>query len=316
MEIDLHSASDTQSDDQLLAQNGTGSDTRSHESQSDESSQNGSGSDRAANGGNMEGTNSVGNETGVPDAGAEIDIAQPSGPWQDIVALFPESLGSSLELGGPVTLILALLSLVALTILIYKIGETFFVRERGKRATIRAIGHWSSGDRDRAIEELAERKRSVPRIVHAAMLGLSQPDTEERLVREEVERLAVRENERMRAWLRPLEVIGTISPLLGLFGTVLGMIEAFRQMEAAGSQVNPSVLSGGIWQALLTTGVGLAVGIPALLAFQWLDRRAERHALRIDDLATQVFTARVSRARRSISRRSAGSEPEMATDAA
>jgi biopolymer transport protein ExbB len=54
--------------------------------------------------------------------------------------------------------------------------------------------------------------------------------------------------------------------LLGLFGTVLGMVEAFRQLELAGSQVDPAVLSGGIWQALLTTAVGLAVAIPAVLA--------------------------------------------------
>lgn len=75
--------------------------------------------------------------------------------------------------------------------------------------------------------------------------------------------------------LRPLEVIATVSPLLGLFGTVLGMIEAFRAMEAAGAQVDPSVLSGGIWEALLTTAVGLGVAIPVSLIHSLLERRHE-----------------------------------------
>ena len=114
-------------------------------------------------------------------------------------------------------------------------------------------------------------------------------------MREEVQRVAADDMERLRAHLRTLEVIGAVSPLLGLFGTVLGMIEAFRQMERAGASVDPSTLSGGIWQALLTTGVGLAVAIPTVLAFQWLDRRAERHAHRIEDTVTQVFTAPLHR---------------------
>jgi biopolymer transport protein ExbB len=88
-------------------------------------------------------------------------------------------------------------------------------------------------------------------------------------------------------------VIGTLSPLLGLFGTVLGMIEAFRRLEAAGSRVDPSILSGGIWGALLTTAVGLAVAIPTIAALNWLERRVERLAHDMDDAAARVFTSRI-----------------------
>ena len=80
----------------------------------------------------------------------------------------------------------------------------------------------------------------------------------------------------MRAQLPALEVIGTLTPLLGLLGTVLGMIAAFRAMEVAGSQVDPSVLSGGIWQALLTTAMGLAIAIPVMAAYNWMDRKSQR----------------------------------------
>jgi biopolymer transport protein ExbB len=90
--------------------------------------------------------------------------------------------------------------------------------------------------------------------------------------------------------LRPLEVIANLSPLLGLMGTVLGMISAFQNMEGAGNQVDPSVLSGGIWQALLTTAVGLAVAIPVVAAYNWLDRKVERISSRMNNKVTRVFT--------------------------
>jgi biopolymer transport protein ExbB len=81
--------------------------------------------------------------------------------------------------------------------------------------------------------------------------------------------------QRLSFGLRPLEVIATVAPLLGLFGTVLGMIEAFKAMEAAGAQVDPAVLSGGIWQALLTTAVGLGVAIPVSLIHSLFERQHE-----------------------------------------
>jgi biopolymer transport protein ExbB len=75
---------------------------------------------------------------------------------------------------------------------------------------------------------------------------------------------------------------------------VLGMIEAFRQLEAAGTRVNPSLLAGGIWEALLTTAVGLAVAIPAVAALNWLERVVERTAHDMDSAITGVFTQDLS----------------------
>lgn len=87
--------------------------------------------------------------------------------------------------------------------------------------------------------------------------------------------------QRLSFGLRPLEVIATVAPLLGLFGTVLGMIEAFKAMEAAGAQVDPAVLSGGIWQALLTTAVGLGVAIPVSLIHSLFERQHESLSLQM-----------------------------------
>jgi biopolymer transport protein ExbB len=60
-----------------------------------------------------------------------------------------------------------------------------------------------------------------------------------------------------------LELISTIAPLLGLLGTVLGMIAAFQALQESGSRADPAILAGGIWEALLTTAAGMAVAIPA-----------------------------------------------------
>ena len=72
------------------------------------------------------------------------------------------------------------------------------------------------------------------------------------------------------------------------------MIDAFRQLEQAGNQVDPAVLSGGIWEALLTTAVGLAVAMPTVVALNWLERRVDRLAFEIDDIVTQSFTVDLS----------------------
>lgn len=205
----------------------------------------------------------------------------------------PESLERVLTLGGPITLILMAMSIAALTIIIVKSVQMYAERSRNKSAIDRALKLWQQNDRANAIALIVHADSGVARLLKVAMQGSESAGVSEAHVKEEVQRLASADMESFRSHLRSLEFIGTVSPLLGLFGTVLGMIEAFRQMELTGSQVDPSVLSGGIWQALLTTGVGLAVAIPTMLAHQWLDRRAERHAHRIEDTVTRVFTAHV-----------------------
>nr|WP_319530459.1 MotA/TolQ/ExbB proton channel family protein [uncultured Cohaesibacter sp.] len=114
------------------------------------------------------------------------------------------------------------------------------------------------------------------------------------LVREDVERVALGSLSKTRFLLRFLETVGQVSPLLGLFGTVLGMIEAFQRLQQAGATVDPSVLAGGIWVALLTTAVGLAVAIPASLFADWFTTRVEKEQDVIEELITSVQTGQIT----------------------
>ena len=202
-----------------------------------------------------------------------------------------EPLLRLLQNGGPVVWTLLLLSFFALTLVLAKVFQFWRLGIAPNDILNRSLREWRKGHWHEATI-LLERlpKQPAARVMDTAMQGLMAQHPES-MIREEVTRIAKNHIERLRSWLRALELVASLSPLLGLLGTVLGMIEAFQRLETAGNQVDPALLSGGIWQALLTTAVGLIVAIPALVAHQWLDRRVDRCAHAMEDFTTRVFTS-------------------------
>ena len=198
-------------------------------------------------------------------------------------------IGSFLDTGGPVVWLLLAISIGALSVVVLKLWHFFRLRPEHNEELPQALSAWRQGQHDQAWPML-KPERFNSDIVALAMRELAREDTDQATLREELERVALAKLKDLRSHLPALEVIGTLTPLLGLLGTVLGMITAFRGMEAAGSQVDPSVLSGGIWQALLTTAMGLSIAIPVMAAYNWMDRKAQRVAEQINDAVTQVFT--------------------------
>lgn len=198
--------------------------------------------------------------------------------------------GELLDAGGPVVAILLVLSVVALSVILLKFYQFQRLRLARTRPLDDALNQYLNGNTAAAMRLLNASRHPAAAPLQAAIRGMNRADLSQQLVREEVERIAGEKLNALRAHLRILEVIGSLSPLLGLFGTVLGMIAAFQQLELAGNQVNPSVLSGGIWEALLTTAVGLAVAIPAILALSWFERRVDHCTHLIESSVTRVFT--------------------------
>ena len=92
-------------------------------------------------------------------------------------------------------------------------------------------------------------------------------------IEKEIDRLTQKEFEKIQLFLPSLEIISQVSPLIGLLGTVIGMIDSFNELELGGSLVDPSILAGGIWTALLTTAMGLVVAIPALVSHYFFEKR-------------------------------------------
>jgi len=198
-----------------------------------------------------------------------------------------------LQTGGPVVAILLGMSVVALAIVFAKLLQFRALRVGERRTAEAALRLWKAGQAHEALALAGAARNPAAQALARAMRGQRRGLPEAR-VREEVLRYGGEVLEALRSWFRPLEVIASLAPLLGLFGTVLGMIEAFRQLEAAGSQVNPAILSGGIWEALLTTAVGLAVAIPVVALLNWLERRVDRLAHAMDSTVTRLFTADLS----------------------
>ncbi len=89
--------------------------------------------------------------------------------------------------------------------------------------------------------------------------------------------------------LRGLAIIGNIAPLLGLLGTVTGMIRVFMKIQELGGRVDAQVLAGGIWEALITTAAGLFVAIPTLVAYHYFEGRVDNIASQMKDAAGELI---------------------------
>lgn len=192
-----------------------------------------------------------------------------------------------LERGGAVIWIIAGLSVLALTVILWKVW------------VLSRIGAWGGAQAEAAVDDWKASGAVVGGaggglrllVVRASMEALSDPLLSEQDAREETERVARAKLTEARRGLRVLEVIISVAPLLGLLGTVLGMITAFQALQASGARADPAVLAGGIWEALLTTAAGMAVAIPAALALAWFDAVIERVASDLEDLLARVFLA-------------------------
>lgn len=99
----------------------------------------------------------------------------------------------------------------------------------------------------------------------------------------------------MSRYLQALATIGNIAPLLGLFGTVVGMIKAFMVIQEMGGKVNAAVLAGGIWEAMLTTALGLAVALPTIIAHSYLVSKVNQSEARLQRGAIIFLKAVISR---------------------
>jgi biopolymer transport protein ExbB len=232
----------------------------------------------------------------VPAAPADLQAASPleADPAALITGVEPHGLLDQLQqfllAGGPVVWILLVFSVIASSIILLKIWQLAQLRPESVPQLERSLQLWRDASPEQALDCL-KTPGPVAELMTLAMTGLQQRGGDSPRLRDELDRVASLRLNQLRAYLRPLDVIAMLSPLLGLLGTVLGMIGAFQQMEAAGSQVDPSVLSGGIWQALLTTAVGIAVAIPVTMAHSWLERKTERVAALMSDAVTRVFTS-------------------------
>jgi len=223
----------------------------------------------------------LGEMLGGAEASNALDAAA-SGADSTIWSIVP-----LIDKGGPIVVILLCLSVLSLAIILLKVFQ-FWRAGLTRRAFVdAAITKIEAGDQEGAAALLRKTRSPIARTLLAGVEGSLKGANAE----EEIARVGGNELGGLQSYFRWLEVIGNISPLLGLLGTVIGMISAFQQLEGAGNKVDPAILSGGIWVALLTTAVGLAVAIPAITALNLLESRVDVARLALRDASSRLAAA-------------------------
>ncbi len=125
----------------------------------------------------------------------------------------------------------------------------------------------------------------VTSVIKEALKNIYKPKS---LVEEAVSLKGSLELKNLNKNLHILELIGRIAPLLGLLGTVIGMVNAFRTVSSIKGAVEPSILAGGIWEALLTTVAGLFVAIPAIVLHHFFEDRVKSIAFEMKHRVTEI----------------------------
>jgi len=187
--------------------------------------------------------------------------------------------------GGPVMIPLAILSILGVAVTIEKIISLRQARvvQREILNTIDSVN--TPADIPMAIK-ICERNNSP--FANVIRSGLEEAGEPLPIVRQAMEDTGRREVKRLERYMVLLETVAAASPLLGLLGTVFGMIKVFSVISISGVG-QAGLLSGGIAQALITTAFGLSIGIPALVAFNLLDTRIETIVVKIDTHAHQLL---------------------------
>jgi len=184
--------------------------------------------------------------------------------------------------GGPVMWPLLICSFVSLTVVIERAMFWVVLRRRSNGTLLNEImalcesGDWeairlrTAGTRDYAIKVI--------------ITGILHRDFS---MTKAMESAAADQVKRMRRFMGVLDTMITVAPLLGIFGTVTGIIQSFEALGATGIE-RPAAVTAGIAQALITTAAGLGIAIPSVILYNFFDSLCERAALRIEKYATSL----------------------------
>ncbi|MEM0964245.1 MAG: MotA/TolQ/ExbB proton channel family protein [Bacteroidota bacterium] len=211
-----------------------------------------------------------------PDSAAADTLVAATPPPPPAEPGFFESLQGGIELlflGGWVMFPLLLLSILMVAVVWERVRA--LRRAQGDPDTlVRNVSDYvAAGDVHGAVAYCRERNSPASRILYRGLERLGRPIGE---IKEAVQEAGRRETFDLEKRMDLLASIAAIAPMLGFLGTVTGMIGAFRQIQRYEGLVNPSLLAGGIWEALVTTAAGLAVGLVALFAYNLLVGRITR----------------------------------------
>ena len=186
-------------------------------------------------------------------------------------------------------MVLLAMSVLAVAIILLKLFQFFRSGLRRSAFVEPVMAALNRDSNDEALALLKAQTSPVARVMESALVCGADQHMAIKEIEAEVSRVGSAQIRNLESWLRGLSAIAHLSPLLGLLGTVTGMIVAFMRLEEAGSRVDPSILSGGIWEALLTTAFGLTVAIPAMAAFYYLEGEVDQVRATMKDATIRIL---------------------------
>ena len=185
-----------------------------------------------------------------------------------------------LSKGGILVIPILFCSVLVLAIFFERMIRYAVNRRRGKEIEVKIADLMTKGFEEDALTLAGQSNSPMGRILEKAIQARDlDKDTLESVI------VNATENEvrGLSAYLQALATIGNIAPLLGLLGTIIGMIKAFMVIQDMGGKVNAAVLAGGIWEAMLTTALGLAVALPTMVAHSFLLSKVDKYEARLQN---------------------------------
>lgn len=183
-----------------------------------------------------------------------------------------------LSKGGMLVVPILLCSVLALAIFSERIIRFARMRSRGAGLAEKVAGLLLNGSEHEALKAAEESDSPMGRILVQA---IEARDLDREMLETVIVNTTDEEVRSLSSGIQALATIGNIAPLLGLLGTVIGLIKAFMVIQQMGGKVNAAVLAGGIWEAMLTTAFGLAVALPVMIAHSYLMARVDKYEARL-----------------------------------
>ena len=190
--------------------------------------------------------------------------------------------------GGPVMWPILLCSIFALAIILEKFLHLHKIKIDTRDFLAKVLDNIKRHQIKEALQLCDEAKNPISSILKAGILKYDRPRDQ---IKEAIADAALYEIPRLERNLAALATIAHISPLLGLLGTVTGMVRCFQTIQvktATFHPVSPGDLAGGIWEALLTTVAGLVVAIPTFVAYNYLVNRVNNFVLEMEKASTEL----------------------------
>jgi|Deesub1362B_J571_1020462.scaffolds.fasta_scaffold10649_2 biopolymer transport protein ExbB len=182
--------------------------------------------------------------------------------------------------GGWIMLLIVFCSVLALAIFIERFVTLRKIRINARTFVLQIQNLLIRGRLDEAIKVCKQTPGPIAALTKVTLEKYNRPYEE---IKEALESAGRTEIYHLEKYLGALATVAAVAPLLGFLGTVTGMIKAFMKIESLGGNVGPSVLAGGIWEALVTTAAGLIVGILAIIFYNYLQGKVSQYVYEMEE---------------------------------